>query len=118
MNLVAKSSILALLLATVAGCATPAPARMWDTALIPPGSSQQIRLRYLDQTGKEHTGAFVERAHVDQLREVVGRVSAVAAQRVDRIMISDQDQANASAGIEKSQAIIVVTVKMLSLIQN
>ena len=114
-----KFPLIAFLLATLAGCATTTPVRMWDTAAIASGTSQHIRLRYLDQTGKEHTGGYVERAHVDQLRDVVARISAVASQRVDKILISDEEQANASAGIDKSsQTVVIVTARMLSLIQN
>jgi predicted Zn-dependent protease len=114
-----KLPIIALLLAALTGCATSTPVRMWDIALIPSGASEQIRLRYLDQAGKEHTGGYVERAHVDQLRDVVAKIAAVASQRVDKVMVSDQEQANASAGFDKSsQALVVVTAKMLDLVGN
>jgi predicted Zn-dependent protease len=113
-----KLPLLAPLLVTLVGCATTTPVRMWDTAAIAADTSPQVRLRYLDLSGKEHTGGYVERAHVEQLRDVVARISAVASQRVDKVLISDEEQANASAGIDKSQTVIIVTVRMLGLVKN
>ncbi len=110
-------AILALL--ALAGCVATAPKRVWDTASISRGSYGSVQLYYTDEDGKRHTAGYVDRATVGELRQIVDRIASVSSQRVDRILISDQDQANASAGFDKSgNAAVIFTIKMLALLQN
>ncbi len=78
-----------------------------------------IRLTYKDETGGQKVAGIVTRSEVDRFRGIVDRIGAAASQRVDKILISDQVQANASAGFDKNgNAIVTVTLKMLRLLEN
>ena len=78
-----------------------------------------VRLTYTDQAGGEKVAGIVNRSEVDGFRGIVDRISAVASQRIDKVLLSDQDQANASAAFDKNgNAVVTVTLKMLGLLQN
>ncbi len=117
-----RSSIAMRLLAvsvvvTLVGCLATSPARYWDTASMP--SYGAVRLTYKDVSGGEKVAGTVNRTEVDYLRGIVYRIGAAASQRVDKVLLSDQDQANASAGFDKSgNSVVTVTLKMLRLLQN
>ncbi len=112
------SVALRLVIAIVlSGCVATTPARYWDTGSMLAGVA--VQLSYKDEIGGKKVAGIVNRSEIDSFRGVVNRISSAASQRVDKILLSDQDQANASAGFDKNgNAVVTMTLKMLRLLQN
>lgn len=116
MHLIGALAALAAFLA-LASCATAPQAHYWDTAKIPE-SVESVRLDYTDKSGARKDAGTVSRAQITELRRVVQRIRERASVRIDRIFVSDQQAANASAGYRKSgEAIMTITVEMLALLR-